>query len=55
MDQSYRSNNQRLSHSKNVKEGDVIQLDYNEKKDEITVSVKKKKPAVSSKKKETED
>ena len=40
---------------KNVKEGDVIQLDYNEKKDEITVSVKKKKPAVSSKKKETED
>ena len=37
------------------KSGDIIQLDYNEKKDEIIVSVKKKKPAISSKKKETED
>ena len=40
---------------KNVKEGDVIHLDYNDKKEEITVTVKKKKPAVSNKKKEAED
>ena len=39
---------------KNVKEGDIIQLDFNDKKEEITVTVKKNKPKVT-KKKEKED